>query len=74
MKRIRVKHDEKNPTSKEVLAESIVKIGEAMDALKKSGLNEKAIIVLLNHKTKVSQSDIRAVLDGMRQLRKWYCS
>ena len=61
------------PESKEVLADAIVKIGEAANQLRKSGLNEKAIVVLLSHKTKISMSDIRAVLNGLRQLRAWYC-
>lgn len=61
------------PESTEVLASAIVKIGEAAEALRKSGLNEKAIVVLLAHETKVGMNDIRTVLAGLRQLRAWYC-
>lgn len=73
MKAIRVIQDEEKPVPKEVLAEAIVKIGAAADALKASGLNEKAIVILLSDATKVGKPDIRAVLNGLRQLRAWYC-
>lgn len=61
------------PESTEVLASAIVKIGDACEALRKSGLNEQAIVVLLVHKTKVGVREVRAVLNGLRQLRGWYC-
>lgn len=61
------------PESTEVLAEAIVKIGKAADDLRRSGLNEEAIVVLLNDKTKVGKPAIRTVLGGLRQLRSWYC-
>ena len=72
MTRIRVEKSDP-PETKAVLAEAIVRIGEAAEALRASGLNEKAIVVLLNYATKVSQRDIRLILDGLRQLRGWYC-
>ena len=61
------------PETTEVLAAAIVRIGEAAEQLRKSGLNERAIVVLLHDGTKVGMSDIRAVLNGLRQLRGWYC-
>lgn len=61
------------PETKEVLAEAIVRIGSAMKALKASGLNEDAIIVLLHDKTKVAKRTIKTVLRAMRQLEGWYC-
>lgn len=73
MPRINIKKDPEQPESKEVLAEAIIRIGEAMDALKKSGLNEQAIVVLLHHETKIPMRDIRVVFAGMRQLRGRYC-
>jgi len=41
--------------------------------LNKSGLNEEAIVILLHAKCGVSKVDIRKVLNGLRQLRGWYC-
>ena len=61
------------PESKEILAEAIVRIGSAMEALRKSGLNEEAIIVLLHHKTKISKRQIKLIFAAMRQLHGWYC-
>ncbi|WP_027533838.1 hypothetical protein [Bradyrhizobium sp. WSM3983] len=73
MARISVKKDPAQPERKEVLAEAIVRIGEALESLKKSGLNEHAIVVLLHHETKISMRDIRVVFAGLRQLRGRYC-
>lgn len=61
------------PESKEVLASAIVKMGESLDALRQSGLNEDAIIILLHHKTKVGMRDIKIIFNGLRRLKGWYC-
>jgi hypothetical protein len=70
---IKVVKSTEKPESKEILASAIVRIGEAMDLLKKSGLNEEAIVVLINARTKIGLGDIRTVLDALRKLRGWYC-
>lgn len=67
-----IKNAEK-PETPEILAEAIVRIGAAMDALAKSGLNERAIIVLVQAETKISQRDIKEVLGALRKLKGWYC-
>jgi len=72
MPRVRVEQTDP-PTATPILAEAIVKIGEAAGELSRSGLNEKAIIILLQAKTKLAARDIKAVLDGLKQLRAWYC-
>ena len=72
MSKIRVKKSDP-PETTEVLAEAIVRLGEAARKLRADGLNERAIIVLLNDYTKIGKKDIKIVLDGMRQLRAWYC-
>ncbi len=72
-KKITVVKNAEKPESTEVLAEAIVRIGEAMEKLKNSGLNERAIIVLIHDACKVSKGDIKRVLGAMRQLRAWYC-
>lgn len=73
MAKISVRKNEEKPETKEILAEAIVRIGAAADQLRRSGLNEDAIVVLLHAKTNVGKPDIRAVLAGLRQLRAWYC-
>ena len=70
--RIKVQKSEP-PESKVVLAEAIVNIGNAAKKLLASGLNKKAVIVLLQAETKLPQRDIRLVLDSLSQLERWYC-
>ncbi len=67
-----IKQPEK-PITKEILAESIVRIGSAFNALKSSGLNEAAVIVLIHDATKLSKRDIKDVLDALSRLKGWYC-
>lgn len=73
MPRISVKKNEQQPESKEVLAEAIIRIGEAFSALQKNGLNKRAIEVLVHAETKVAMRDIRLILDALPRLRGWYC-
>jgi hypothetical protein len=61
------------PETTEILAEAIVRIGEAADKLKSSGLNRKAIVLLLHDATKVGKKDIDAILNALPRLRGWYC-
>lgn len=70
---IKVKKNEGAPESKEILAEAIVKIGAAAEALAKSGINRRAIVVLLHWETKVPMRDITSILDGLNRLKGWYC-
>ena len=71
-KRVKIKKSDP-PESKEILAEAIVNIGKASAKLLSSGINKKAIIILLQAHTKMSQKDIRTVLDALPQLERWYC-
>jgi len=61
------------PESKEILAEAIVNIGNAAKKLLASGINKRAIIILIQAETKLSQRDIKLVLDALPQLERWYC-
>lgn len=61
------------PESTEILAEAIVRIGEAAEKLNASGLNRKAIVLLLHDATKVGKKDIETILDALPRLRGWYC-
>jgi hypothetical protein len=62
------------PESKEILAEAIVRIGDAAERLRRDGgLNKRAIIILLQDATKVPKRDIAAILDALPRLRGWYC-
>lgn len=70
--RVKVKKSDP-PESKEILAEAIVNIGSAFKKLQASGLNKKAIIILIQAETKLPQRDIKLVLDALPQLERWYC-
>lgn len=61
------------PESTEILAEAIVRIGEGFNKLNKSGLNKRAIAVLIQAETKLSMKAIGTVLDALPRLRGWYC-
>lgn len=67
-----IKNNEK-PETTEILAEAIVRIGEAAEKLNTSGLNDHAIFVLIQHETKLPMRDIKLVFDSMRKLKSWYC-
>lgn len=69
---IKVKKSEK-PESTEILAAAIVSIGKAADKLLASGINTKAVIVLLHYETKIPQRDIAKILDSLKRLESWYC-
>lgn len=71
--RIRVTQGEE-PVEKEVLAEAIVRIGAAAQALRQSGLNRRGVIVLLQAKTHLSRETITTVLDGLEDLKRDYCA
>lgn len=69
---VRVKKSDP-PESTEILADSIVRISIALDLLAASGLNHKAIVILIQAATKLSKRDIEAVLDAQKRLAGWYC-
>lgn len=71
-KQIKVKKSDP-PESKEILAEAIISIGDAVNKLKSSGINEKAVIVLIRDKTGLPKGTIKTVLDSLPQLQRWYC-
>jgi hypothetical protein len=74
-KHIRIKKDEAQPESVELLAKSIVQVSEGFEALKNSSLNQRAIIVLLQEgigATKITKGQIKLVLDNLPKLKAWY--
>lgn len=70
---MKIINNEENPVEKEVLAESIVKISDAITPLLKSGLNQRAIVALIWDRVKtVNKRDIVAVLEAISELKKLY--
>lgn len=74
---IRVIKDEENPETPEVLAASLIKIGEAMERLQqKGGLDDDAIAALIVNmkgmQGKIGKGDVRLVMDGLSRLKSYY--
>lgn len=66
---------QKHPETKvepATLAEVMLRIEQALAQLTKGGLNEKAILVLLTHSTKLPQTTIKKVLQALRELKDDY--
>lgn len=70
---VRVQKTSANPETTEILAEAITRIGDGFRELQASGLNRKAIVVLLRDATGLGKRDIETVLDALARLRGWYC-
>ena len=77
---IKIKKNEENPETTEILAEAIIKISETMEKLsEQSGLSEKALIVLiqdncgcLSRGGKPSKRTVEIILDSMKTLKGYY--
>lgn len=72
MANITVKKSEP-PETKEVLASAILQIGNAAKEFERGGLNQKALIVLLNDYSGVGKTDIKTILEALPRLHGWYC-
>lgn len=77
-----VKQLEEAPVERPVLAQAIVNMSNAVEHLKKSGINFEAIVILTQHhcrpvgkgymKSKPSAKDVRAVLESLEDLKRFY--
>lgn len=72
MARVNVTQDKDSSIEVSVLAKNIVKMSETLQDLKKSGLNEEALIILLADSTKMAKRDIKKVFEGMAKLKEDY--
>lgn len=69
---IKVIQDEAKPVEVSVLAKAITDISAAAKRLSQSGLNRKAVIVLIAHDSGLGQGVVRAVLDSITDLQRTY--
>lgn len=61
------------PETTEILAEAIIKIGEAVDRFQKSNLTESALVTLLaDMPNSPGKPAIRAVLENLKTLKGYY--
>lgn len=68
-----VKQDEEAPVERPVLAQAIVDISKAARALLDSGLNDRAINLLVADRSGVPITKVGYVLDALRELEDAYC-
>lgn len=72
---IRIKKDEENPESTEVLAASIIRIAEGFEYLLSSPLNDRAIIALLMDMpgmTGIGKREVAFILKNLKTLKGYY--
>jgi hypothetical protein len=69
---VTVKQNPEKPIEPQILAEAIVAIAGAARKLAASGLNKKAIIILLSASSGVVKRDCTIVLDHLEYLAKQY--
>jgi predicted Fe-Mo cluster-binding NifX family protein len=75
MTQIKIKKNEENPESVELLAESIIKVAEGFEKLLSSRLTQRAYEVLLQDgigAPKITRTQIRLVLEALPRLKGWY--
>lgn len=70
--KVNVVQEKDKPVEVSVLAQAIVDISDAAKRLSRSGLNRKAIVILLSHQCGLGQGTVRAVLDGIADLEATY--
>ena len=68
-----IRQDEEKPVPREVLADAIVRIADAFTGLRKSGLNRRAIIILVAASASRPRYIVTEVLDALESLRRDYC-
>lgn len=74
-KNIKIKKNEENPESAELLAQSIIQVAEGFEKVLSSPLTQRALIVLLHDgigTAKITKSQIKLVLDNLPRLKGWY--
>jgi len=72
---IKIKKNEENPESAEVLAEAIIKIANGFEKLLSTPLKEDAIVQLLlgmSGMAGVSKYQTRLILKNLKRLKGWY--
>lgn len=75
MSHIKIKKTEGAEESVELLAQSIIQVAEGFEAMKKSALSERALIVLLQDGIgagNITKSQIKLVLEALPRLKAWY--
>lgn len=64
--------EESTPVEREVLAQAIVNISKSFDKLLRSGLNKRAVVILIAYDTKLGIGQIENVLGSLDRLAQNY--
>ena len=65
---VKIKQNPESPIAAEIIAESIIKIGNAMRAMSSTRLRRSAIVTLIHEETKIARRDIERVLGSLDTL------
>ncbi len=73
-KKVVVRNNDENPIPTEIIAESIIKISDAITKMKSTKLTERAILILIRDSISgnIGLGDIKTVLDAAQDLSKNY--
>lgn len=72
---IKVKKDEQNPETPEILAKSIIQISKGFDEIMKAGFTKEGLVSMLKETPScrtVGKQEIKSVLDGLKTLKGYY--
>ncbi len=72
---VKVKLDEENPESIELIAKSIIQVSEAFEKINSSPLKRRAIVLLLQDAIgvgRIGKSEIELILDHAPKLKNYY--
>lgn len=72
---IRVKKNEENPETPEVLASSIIRIASAFEKLMTSELKDDALIALLREMpgmNGIRKGEVKLILNNLKKLKSYY--
>ena len=67
-----VQAENQEPVATEIIAQSIKKVSDGIKAMDRSGLSEKAIILLLRDASGCGKREVENILWALRNLEKLY--
>lgn len=75
MTNIKIKKNEENPESAELLAQSVIQVADGFTKVLATPLSRRGLVVLLQDGigvSKITKSQIEMVLDALPRLKGWY--
>ena len=72
---IKIKKNEEQPESAELLAQSIIQVADGFQKVLGSALTQRALLVLLHDaigQSKITKNQIKLTLEALPRLKAWY--